>query len=498
MPQLLSRRDDSGWLTPSMADVLLQSPSAIPGEETLRTQVNTLQRQLAELGTPVRITDVRPSPSHTLFTAQPERAGNRQPVSPNDVRRSLGKLDKQHEDWSLGLVYKMPGDNVMGILLRTGQNMPLPLRQIIISNTYLNHPSTQAVVFGVTLQQHALIRDLNVLNSLIVIGPEQQRQHALYQLLLPLLMLNTPAELRLALVGPEINMHRNLSDSPHTLGKLVDTPEAGIRLLDGMLKETERRRQYFLETNSDDFDSYNAHLANAGEAPLPRIIILFDSLSDANWQAESEQWIPTLCDLLLNGGRVGVHVLVTADETEVIPEAVAESAYTQFVTRSAGKQIIEGLDYLHHSALRFIDGFLIDKNEAITPLEFCDITAEDMQRLVTYWQHAAAQRVREEPVGTGETATTTSSGAMTPPASTLAKATFALAGSSDKRLIQQAEALAAYLGWLGVGPLRDVLGLSAADARAVLEQLQESGVLESGSGPILRFNRLTDNPLADE
>lgn len=504
MPQLLSRRDESGWLTPSMADVLTQSPSVMPGEETLRTQLNILQRQLADLGTPVRVTDIRPSPSHTLFITQPEtvgRLGDRHPVSPNDVRHNLGRLDKHHKNWSLGFIYRLSDDNnAMGILLRTEHNTPLPLRQVIISNSFLNHPAAQVLIMGITLQQYAIIRDLSAISSLLVIGPDQSRQHAIHQLLLPLLMLNTPAELRLALVGPDIHTYHILADSPHTLGKTVDTTEAGIRLLEGMVKETERRRQYLLESGLDELGDYNAHLANLGEVPLPHIVILFDSLSDPGWQAEAEQWMPPLCDLLLNGGRVGVHVIATADEPEAVSDAITSAAHTQLMMRTVGKHLIEKLNHLHNSALRFIDGFLIDKNEEIIPLELCATTTEDLQRIVNYWRQAAAHRVHEGLDTFDSTATVKNreTGAAILPASVLAKATFALAGSSDKRLIQQAAALAAYLGWLGTGPLRDVLGLSPSDARAVLEQLQEDGVLEEGSGPILRFNRPASNPLSSE
>jgi hypothetical protein len=46
-----------------------------------------------------------------------------------------------------------------------------------------------------------------------------------------------------------------------------------------------------------------------------------------------------------------------------------------------------------------------------------------------------------------------------------------------------------------VGPLRDVFGLSDTEARDVLNALQMSGVLEGGDSPMLRFVRLSENPL---
>jgi hypothetical protein len=52
--------------------------------------------------------------------------------------------------------------------------------------------------------------------------------------------------------------------------------------------------------------------------------------------------------------------------------------------------------------------------------------------------------------------------------------------------------LAAYLGWLSIGPLIDVLEQSPQDARATLKALQEAGLLEAGESPMLRFMRLSE------
>src|SRR5690606_8917014 len=55
MPQLLSRRDDAGWLTPAMADILTQPVPSLPSEEVIRAQMANLQQALAARDAPVRI-----------------------------------------------------------------------------------------------------------------------------------------------------------------------------------------------------------------------------------------------------------------------------------------------------------------------------------------------------------------------------------------------------------------------------------------------------------
>ena len=64
----------------------------------------------------------------------------------------------------------------------------------------------------------------------------------------------------------------------------------------------------------------------------------------------------------------------------------------------------------------------------------------------------------------------------------------------DDEILATAGALAAYLGWLGQGPLRDVLKLSADDAEKTIRILLADGLLEAGDGPVWRFARLSDAP----
>ncbi|MBZ0290406.1 MAG: hypothetical protein K8I30_22465, partial [Anaerolineae bacterium] len=198
MPQLLSRRDDAGWLTPSLADILKQSTAAMPPEDKVREQVAAIQQDLTELETPARIVDIRPSPSHMLFIARPELIGrwnNRRLVSPAEIRRSLGTIAERHADWTLGFLPKVQDDaDSVGILLRTEDNQPLHLRPLLVSNTFLQQPSTLSLALGVTVEQQPIIRDLTALGHVLVAGGESARRHAIRQILLTLFMLNTPSE----------------------------------------------------------------------------------------------------------------------------------------------------------------------------------------------------------------------------------------------------------------------------------------------------------------
>ena len=522
MPQLLSRRDDSGWLTPSMADILMQHTAPLLPEDALRDQIAAIQQRLADLETPIRIVDVRPSPSHVLYLARPEaaRRGSRKPVTPADIRRNLGKLAEEHQDWTLGFMGQVQDDSdTVGILLRVPQHQPIRLRQVVLSNTFQHQPSTLTMALGVTLEQQIIVRDLANIGHLMMVGSSNGVKHLLGSTLLSLIMLNTPGELRVALLGNGSKTFSQLIHTPHALGRLLDMPDTGQRLLDGMVKEVQRRHQWLAETQLGSLDAYNAHLRNRGETPLPRILILLSSLSDPEWQAASESWAPALYDLLVNGAGVGIYTILTAEQISDIPQLLDNVIESWIIMRSAADQTItERVKHLHATALRFVDAFVVNKRQTpdVVPIELCTLSEQDMQNLITYWRQLATQRAREvrphertgltdllpdlEGSGLGTTETPQRATGPLPTrtrAGILARATQALsgAGETDDKMVTQAMTLAAYLGWLGIGPLRDIFGLSGADARNIITTLQDMGVLEGGEGPIYRFQRLAENPL---
>jgi hypothetical protein len=521
VPQLLSRIDQSGWLTPSIADILEQGATPPGGEQTIRSQAMELQRALTEQGAPTRIVNVRPTSSRTLYIARPDlsnRFVRKQIITQSDITRSFTSLTDTHPDWTLGFLPKMQDNGAIGILLRTQQHRSIRLRQLMIRNAYREHESNLALVMGITLEQQLVVRDLAAMGHMLIVGAETNRRPYLWGTLLTLLLLNTPGELRLALAGAYSQAYNALLDTPHVLGKLLGTPKEGQRLLDGLVKEVQRRTQWFEEMEVTSLDAYNQALAAKNAPPLPRIVFLVDSLTDPNWKAAVESWTPSVYDLLINAARTGIHLLLTTnhENLDVIPDMLLDSLHTKVMLQSPGANLREKLRGLPELTHRFVDAVLVEneKEERAQPLELFSVTDEEIQRTASYWKQASTQRV-PKPAGTGmlnpATGVTTLLPAVRdtggtqemqpatpnrPNAETLSRATEALAQNGSV-ILSRAQALAAYLGWLGVGPLQDVLGLSADEAQAVMGALKNSGVLEADNTTAPRFVRLAANPLAN-
>ncbi len=514
--------DDSSWLTPSIADILDQGAAPPGGDGSIRGQMLSLQKELGNLGTPARIINVRPQPAYTLYIARPDtvgRLGNRRTITPAELRRSLGKIAESHKDWTLGFLPQLrETPESVGILVRTGEHQVLSLRRLLVRSTFRNHPSTLAFTVGNTLEQQLIVRDLARVGHVLITGKDRAKQHVVRGLLLTLILLNTPGELRLAMGGQSSESYKPLVNTPHALGRLLTAPEDGQRLLDGLVKEIQRRQQWFQDEDAETIEIHNAILKEQGKTPLPSITLLLDSLSDEEWMATNERWLPALETLLTEGRDAGIYLILSADQPEDVPDSIQEIVSTQIVMRSAASVISERLENFHGSLLRFVDAFVVDQDDAengVTPVELCAISNEEIYRAVTYWRQAAKQRYQEAQLKrvSGKTGVTgilraTEETQDEPPAppvppkpssDTLMKATQALAiplteEETPEEKVGRAQAMAAYLGWIGVGPLQDVMGMSYGEAQDMLVTLQEMGIVEPTEAPTPRFMRLKHNP----
>jgi len=545
MPELFSRMDLVNWLTPSIADILDQGPAPPGGDGSIRERMLTLQRELAELDTPARIVNVRSTPSYTLYIARPEtvgRLGNRRTITPNELKRSIGRIAESHKDWTLGFMPQMRDDeSTVGILLRTAEHRPLSLRRLLVRSTFRNYKSTFAFVCGITLEQQIVVRDVLSLGHLHIIGEDGARQHFIRGMILTLMLLNTPSELRLAMVGQGSEAYKPFVGTPHTLGRILVLPSDGRRLLDGLVKEIQRRQKAFNDANVDNITEYNAALQDTGKTGIPRILLVMDSASEPAWQQNYQQWAPAVSELLQKGVTVGIHIVITSNQEEIqgVAPEILKSLPVRVVMRSAGKTIAEELPQFHASLMRFVDAFVLqdDDESSPTPIELCAISNLEINKAVEYWRANAKQRYEEAQMQSisGKTGVTdiltpneeaeprlkTPPVPQKPSSSALAKATQVLeriavkpeettiveennnhlavepASAAKVQILKQAQALAAYLGWLGVGPLQDIFGYTLEEAEVIVAELQRQGVLEYTDCAIARFMPLSQEQMPE-
>ena len=424
MPELFSRMDNLNWLTPAIAEILDQGSKPPGGDGSIRERMLMIQRELDELDTPARIVNVRSTPSYTLYIARPENIGrltNRRTVSSEEIKQSLKVISENHKDWLLGFMPQLrDDDSAVGILLRTDQHRPISLRRLLVRSIFRKHPSTLAFVLGITLEQQLIVDSIDEVGHILVVGADNAKQHFIRSTLLSLIMLNTPSELRVAIAGEGSNAYKYIVGAPHALGRILTSPSEGQRLIDGLVKEIQRRQQSFSDEGTTNIVNYNNLAKQQGKAELPRIVLILDSLTDSTWRSQATKWLASLSELLVKGSKVGIHLIITVDDENNLDlsSTILNELRLRVVTRTASKDIGTSIPNFHASLLRFVDAFVINKGEQnddqITPVELCAISNAEIKNVVEYWRQMSKQRYQDIQASTASNKTGIT-GVLTPP-----------------------------------------------------------------------------------
>lgn len=531
MPQLRSQQDFANWVTPHPDTIFSHDNEALISEK----QIEHIRQVITEILSPINnkalVTVGRSMPNYLLFQIQSETA----PIS-DFCEEFINQLTEQ-SGWIVGVLPQPECDTTFDILIQTSEHRPMTLHQVLMRPPFRKTESPRSMVLGVTLEQQIIIRDLESLQHLIIAGDKGTTQNIMRGLLLTLLLSNTPSNLRLAFIGDEQATHPRLSKTPHTLGNFIGYPEHGIRLLSGMVREIRRRQTKIQKATCNAILDYNTEYP---QTALPHIVLVMDGLDSATWTAQQDKWLNNLSRILRDGSAVGIHVcLVVPDIANDLLHPLFASIQTKVMARAIAKGYTRQINHFDESLWRFVDAIVVE-DDVIKPIEVPMVTATDTRAIATYWHKNTEERLQSSPVNLSriggitslfqklqkENLTPTPPIPQPPTASVLAHAASVLStkqasqtatsvahdaeittqielegtksvttqvtGVSEEiniqmDMIRRAHALASYLGWLGRGPLMDILGLSLQEAELIIAILQARQILERSNTPTPRL-----------
>jgi hypothetical protein len=277
---------------------------------------------------------------------------------------------------------------------------------------------------------------------------------------------------------------------------------------------------------------------------LPHVLLVIDSLDTIAWKSQQSKWLSNLTHILRDGAAVGIHLfIVTPDITNELLHPLYAAIQTKIITRSIATDYARQIDNFDDSVWQFVDAVVIEERD-ITPVEMPLVTASDTQAIAAYWRKNAEERMQTTHLKSMSQKSGITSlfqklqkdntapappVPQTPPAQVLAYAASVLShigennetetqtmhteteatttatqleeakpistqitGVADEISIQmdsirRAHALASYLGWLGRGPLMDILGLTLQEAELIIAILQARQILERSDTPTPRL-----------
>lgn len=539
MPQLLPRTDENGWITPAAADVGVTPAEKPYDAKFLYQQANIVQRRFAELQTPVRIVDVRASPSHLRFFLRPAISGQTAQLGGlvENLRPALPGLQKALDAELIEIFPAQKSNEGVMLLVRPKNPAPLSLDYLLGQEAFANTAEPTAINLGLGINQQTVVRDLRTMPHLLIVGDAPERLHLLSSLVLQLSIFNTPGEFRFALIGGRNDMLDTLAQSQHILGGTLNSVKELRRLLDGLIKHMGQRKTQFSQQNAKSLEAYNELVQSHPQKPFPRLVIVVDAVSIKGWANEREAWFSNLYRLIKEGPALGLHVFMTVPDLQAntLPTQMLELMPEQIILRTA----LNTVNWAQPPAsfpLVLIDSMYRANGSSPQPVELPVVDSKRVGQVLKYWRRVATLRNTDSPDAapipstglTGYLKRTGQTGSLLAArqqreaeqsdaslsAAILAEVPAIIKAEKDtkpdlpvvdentppaprhflllEKKYRRAGALAAYLGWLSIGPLIDVLEQSPQEARATMKALQGAGLLELGESPMLRFVRLSE------
>ncbi len=404
-----------GWKMPPIG-MLWEIEESSVSEEDQRVTAATIERTLGDYGIEVRVKQIKPGPTVTMYGLEPgwnrrfkeirekDEAGQlrlgedgRPIVSKieNKTRVKVGSIVAREKDLALALAATsirieapVPGESVVGIEVPNPNPSIVTLRSVMEGDAYkkLKPKAHLPVALGKGSGGEVVVTDLTRMPHLLIAGATGSgKSVCINSIISCLLMEKSPEELRLLLIDPkrvELNFYNGI---PHLLKPTVVEADEAVDLLKGLINEMFKRYREFEEVGVRNIQVYN----KKSPETMPYIIVVIDELADlmmaSQYEVES-----SVCRLAQLGRATGIHLVVATQRPSVnivtglikanfpsrISFAVASQVDSRTILDSAGAEKLLGRGDMLYLPL---DGLKPKRTQGVF------ISDQEIESLVRYW-----------------------------------------------------------------------------------------------------------------
>ncbi len=375
-----------------------------PDPEMIRQLAEQIEVTLAEFGVPSTVTGYRIGPSITQFAVEPgfiEKTGIDGNITRQKIR--VAQISALSRDLALALKAKrlrieapVPGQSFLGIEIPNSTNSVVRLRSIIESEFFQKSSSPLTLGLGKDVSGIPVVADLARMPHLLVAGTTGSGKSVCISAMIAcLIMNNSPADLRMAILDPKKVELIRFNGLPHLLGQVETTVDRMQAVLRWAVVEMESRYKLLETQKARDIDSFNRKMQRKGMEPLPRIVVLIDEMADL-MMAAPEQTEQSVVRLAQMARGVGVHLVVATQRpsTDVLTGVIKANfpARIAFTVASA----IDSRVILDTSGAETLLGrgdmlFMNSDNPVPQRVQGAMVTDNEIDKLVTFWRKIIPQ-----------------------------------------------------------------------------------------------------------
>jgi DNA segregation ATPase FtsK/SpoIIIE-like protein len=399
------------WALPHLA---LLAPPVIAGitTEYHHETARLIEETLGQHGVEVRVAEIRPGPSVTMFglvpgwnrkqrsAARGRESNDGAPEAPLEAKNRV-KVDAiiaREKDLALALAAPslrleapVPGESVVGVEVPNKSSTMVTLRSVMESDEYMSMVGTDKlpVALGLATAGEPIAIDLLKMPHLLIAGATGSGKSVCINAIISSIITHQPpSKVRLLLVDPKRVELTPYNGIPHLVTPVVVEPDRVVRLLRGAIGEMLRRYKLLEEAGVRNIESYNR--SPKAVEDLPYFVICIDELADL-MMTSSFDVEASICRLAQLGRAVGIHLIVATQRPSVdvvtglikanfpsrIAFAVASQVDSRTILDSVGAERLLGRgDML----------FLSADSPKAKRVQGVFISDEETERLGDYWR----------------------------------------------------------------------------------------------------------------
>ncbi|HXZ98961.1 MAG TPA: DNA translocase FtsK 4TM domain-containing protein [Candidatus Binatia bacterium] len=273
-------------------------------EKEVQATASLIEQTLASFQIQARVVGANTGPTVTQYEVQP--------AAGVPVRKIVGA----QTDLSLAVAAPIriqpfiPGKSAVGIEVPNKAAQLVSLKEVVSSAAFSDPRKRLAVALGADVSGHPVVGDLTRMPHLLVAGATGSgKSVCINSILAGLLLLATPAQLKLILIDPKRVELSTFADVPHLLVPVVVEPEAAVASLRWACKEMEERYKLFASHGARNIAAFNERAPGLGLTPLPYTVIVIDELADLMLVAAGEIE-DLICRVAQLARAVGIHLIV--------------------------------------------------------------------------------------------------------------------------------------------------------------------------------------------
>jgi DNA segregation ATPase FtsK/SpoIIIE, S-DNA-T family len=346
---------------------MLPRPAVQPqiGEDEHLERAILLEQTLKTFGVEAKVIDFAYGPAVTRYELAPGPG----------VR--VNKFTQLADDLALALAAEdirveapIPGKSAVGIEVPNKTRLAVPLREVLESPQFRNHPSKLTVAFGKDNAGQAVVGDLAKMPHLLIAGSTGSgKSVCMNTIICSLLFKARPDEVKMLMIDPKMVELSTYNHIPHLVAPVITDVKKAAGFLKGAVKEMESRYELFAALGVRNVEQYNRLAATDPgpdpehpRRPLPYIVIFIDELADLMMVAPMDVE-DAICRLAQMARACGMHLVIATQSPRVdvitglikanVPSRIAFAVSSQIDSRvildSAGAERLLGRgDMLYH------------------------------------------------------------------------------------------------------------------------------------------------------